>query len=294
MREFGPLAALYGHLAPVVERAGRVYPAAIEPLPGRAAHGLVEVGQAAFEMDPRLLAGGRAHLERVAARSPSLHDGGVVVLDRLDHRRLRTARSGYFAMLATCDALRAEYLERRSGGGDDPGPLRELAHQAAGDDPLRVGRGRAAAVGVSMMTTVPTSEGPAVVLGRRRPDLALDPDQWDVAGSGMIEPSASGDPLVEGALRELDEELGVAPELVRLTVLGYGYDLLRLRPEICLRVDLPSVHVRVADDEFTATDRLALTPDALERFWREHPPADLTPPAAATLALAEIAAGVRP
>lgn len=55
---------------------------------------------------------------------------------------LQVARSRYIAMLATCDALRAEFLERQSSHplGEEL-PLRARAEALCGHDPLRSGNG---------------------------------------------------------------------------------------------------------------------------------------------------------
>ncbi len=255
---FGPLAERYSSFAPAVKRQGGTHPVAIEEL----SHGMpadrvvTVVGGGSSEppaIDDRLLAAGEPHRAALDREGTRLHDGPVLVLDRVAGGRVVVAPSSYFAMLATCDALRAEYLtavpSRSAPGSTVTLPLRDLADAAAdpGAGPLRSGRGRAAAIGLSVITTVPTPTGTSFFVGRRRPDLAADPGLSHVAPSGMLEPVPSGapaDPLVAAAGQELGEELGVqlpgghAALAPRLRVLGVAYDLLRLRPEVCLRLDL--------------------------------------------------------
>jgi 8-oxo-dGTP pyrophosphatase MutT (NUDIX family) len=174
--------------------------------------------------------------------------GGVV------HAR----RSGYFDMVATADAL-----------AGDPG-LRARALALAGDDPLRRGDGRVAAIGLSVATLVP---GGGVLLGRRRADLPLDPGRWHVVPSGMLEPER--DPIAAAVAREAREELGVTIDPATVRMLGLGWDLARLRPEVCVALTLDVVPTRAGGDEF----------DAVEAFDRARAPAQLTAGAACALAL---------
>ena len=71
-----------------------------------------------------------------------------------------------------------------------------------------------------------------------------------------------------------------------------GFDLLRLRPEICVRIDLhddevPESGLRLDEGEFQDSLLLELTRPAISEFWRTHPPQPFTPAAAAALALLE-------
>ncbi|MGH9075300.1 MAG: NUDIX domain-containing protein, partial [Acidimicrobiales bacterium] len=155
------------------------------------------------------------------------------------------------------------------------------------------------AVGVSVVTVVPGHAGPSVVLGRRRDDLATDPGLWHVAPSGMLEPpdpSGRGPgPLLSTVRRELAEELGVDAGPLRISVLGIVHDLLRLRPEVCLRLDLAEEDLpeRLAAEEFGETALVELSPTGLERLWASLPPPALTPAAAGALALVEAREGWR-
>ena len=304
--DFAALAELYGGHASIVRRGGRTYPAAVEALGRVGAGEVLRVADGTAAVDPRLRAAGGAHLRAVAERSPGLRDGAVLALSQIADGRLVAVRSGYLAMLATSDALRAEILSGQAGEGRVVGPLRQLAHEAAGADPLRTGRGRAAAIGVAVVATIHSGSNRSFVLGLRRRHLALDGGLWHVAPSGMLEPPSldpdgrprSPDP-VEGAVRrELEEELGVALDATELTgrlaVLGLGYDLLRLRPELCLRLDLdptelPHGRPQLDAAEFESHRLIELAPPALDSFWRRHPPEVLTPAAAAAVALAEAA-----
>ncbi len=83
----------------------------------------------------------------------------------------------------------------------------------------------------------------------------------------------------------------------RLRTMGIGFDLLRLRPEVCLRLDLhereiapggPSLSTR----EFRRCSVLELSEASLRAFWELHPPGAITPAAAATIALIEAERGL--
>lgn len=281
------LARRYEHLADVVRRGGRAYPAAVEPGRPAGREGLVVIEDDEVSVDEALERLGAPHVDRLRAAAPGLHDGPVLALREVEDGRLRVGRGRYLAMLATCDVLRAEVLEASPAL-----PARVRAERAAGPDPLRRGRGRVAAVGVSVLMVVAGATGPAAVLGRRRRDLAADPGAWHVVPSGMLEPAASdGDPVLETVRGELTEELGLrlsAADLRRrLRPLGIGYDLLRLRPEVCLTLDLADVNataLRLGAEEYEA---LRIAPlDGGAGLWPRRP-LELTPAAAAALALFE-------
>jgi len=242
-----------------VEHAGRAYPAAIaEAWPV----GIAEATEPAF-LDPELLAAGRSHLDEVARRTPRLYDGPVLALDRVEGETLHTRPSGYLATVATADALRAEW--EREGFG----PLRARAHEVAGSDPLRNGNGRAAAVGLAVVTAL----GGRVLLGRRSDNVAADPGLWHTAPSGMLEPGVD---LADQMGRELEEELGPQDVGWSAEVLGLGFDLLRLRPEVCWSLE--------PIDE----PELRLGEEFVEARWIDPAvewPEDLTPAAATALAL---------
>lgn len=218
---------------------------------------LIRVGSEPAPLDEQLAGAGRPHLDEVRRRSPGMFDGPVVAMTRIGDR-LDAAPSSYFAMIATCDALRAE-AETNPDAELDALPLRQRAHELAGGTPLSCGAGRCAAIGVSIVTTVPHGRTRAVIVGRRAAGVAADAGMWHVAPSGMVEP----DGLVAAVQRELAEELGVrlstAELTARLTTLGIAHDLARLRPDVCLRLDLDDVPPRVSaapgGDEF-ATLRL--------------------------------------
>jgi 8-oxo-dGTP pyrophosphatase MutT (NUDIX family) len=278
---FERLVELYEGNATVVRRAGRAYPAAIEPSSADA----IAVADVTAPVDGELSAAGAPHLAAIRAER-RVHDGRVAVLDKVAGDRVTAAIGSYFDMIATCDSLAAEYA-----GSSGPLPLRERAHLVAGGDPLHDGRGRAAAIGVSVAAVV---RGRGLVLGRRRGDLAVEPGRWHVLPSGIVE-EWEDDPVLDTLARELREEIGVdfgdeAELRARLTPLGLAHDLPRLRPDLCFRLDLEDVPVGelAADrDELDAIEVVDLTPAGLRAFWRNHPPSSLTPPAAATVALLE-------
>lgn len=244
-----------------MEHGGRVYPAAVE---GGSPAQLVEAVEPA-RLDVDLLEAGRPHVEELTRRTPGLHDGPVLALDRLEGGVLHARPSSYLATLATADVLRAEWEEWE---GQGVGPLRSRVHQLASPDPLRHGRGRAAAVGLAVVI----SFAGRVLLGRRAEALAADPGLWHVAPSGMLEPGVGVEDQIE---RELGEELGLDTDWSG-RALGLGFDLLRLRPEVCWALEpLDEPELRLGD-EFA------------EVCWIDPHgawPEDLTPAAAAALAL---------
>ena len=187
-----------------------------------------------------------------------MHDGPVLAMTAVAGGVVRARRAGYFDMVATADAL-----------AGDPA-LHARAGALAGDDPLHRGDGRAAAIGLSVATLVP---GGGVLLGRRRADLPLDPGLWHVVPSGMLEPEA--DPVGAALAREAREELGVDVDSSAVRMLGLGWDLARLRLEVCVALVLEAIPARAGGDEF----------DVVEAFDPARPPAPLTPGAACALAL---------
>jgi hypothetical protein len=259
-------------------------------------------------VDPELRAAGQTHLQDVLRRSPQMHDGRVLAATTIHGIDLEYGQGRYFDAIATTDSLCAEYLLSASSNGDpadgDPTglPLRALAHRASGGDPLHCGRGRIAAIGVTLAVTLPLGPTRTVVLGRRSLGVATDPGLWHLAPSGTLEP-APGDVVIALLLAELSEELGIElpPERLanRLRTMGLSHDLLRLRPEICLRLDLepgeyPAGGPELSPQEFQAKDMLELSSAGMEHFWSTHPPATLTPAAAGALALLENDEGLRP
>ena len=215
------------------------------------------------QVDPQLRAAGAAHLEEVLARRPASFNGVVLVLDRVEDGVMHVVRGRYFDMIATCDALAHE-----------PG-LRERAGWLADGNALRSGHGRAAAVGVTAI--VP--RGGVFTLGRRSPDVALDPGRWHVVPSGTIDERG-----LDGTLRdELATEHGIT-EPVEARTIAFGWDLTRLRPELTLMTaDLGDIGSPPASAEFTEFRDVALDLDAIDATWD----LDLTPAAALALAALE-------
>lgn len=285
-RDFGELAERYSSLADPVIRRGRAFPAAIEPRLGGAieARAVSEIGSGA---DGRLLEGGQIHLKRQIRANPRMHDGAVLALESALGDELELRHGSYFGMVATCDSLRAEFEE---GHGS---PLRDLAESLAAPDPLRLGAGRVAAVGVTVAVTCRASAGRLLLIGRRRSDLAADPGRWDVAPSGMLEPIAGGsEPIRENAIRETQEELGnVLSGAGGMRMLGVAFDLLRLKPDVILELELPPERfagLSLSESEFELSDSLDLSHAGIERFWSGHGPRSLTATAAGTVALLEM------
>jgi 8-oxo-dGTP pyrophosphatase MutT (NUDIX family) len=89
------------------------------------------------------------------------------------------------------------------------------------------------------------------------------------------------DPIGAAVAREAIEELGVAADPSAVRMLGLGWDLARLRPEVCVALALEAVPARAGGDEF----------DVVEAFSVARAPAPLTPGAACALALLRCAGG---
>ena len=214
-------------------------------------------------VDAELRRRGARHLDEVLARSSGTFDGPILVLDRIEGGRIHALRAGYFDMIATCDSL-----------AGDP-ELRELAERLAAPDPLRIGTGRAAAIGV---TGIAVRNG-RFTLGRRAAHLPLDPDRWHVVPSGTVD----GSGLVATLASELREEHGI--ENARgLRVIGLGYDLWRLRPELAVMTeDLGDIPPPEPSDEFVEFREVELDPRAIAAVWD----LDLTPAAAVAVAAVE-------
>ena len=247
----------------------------------------IRVQDGAAWIDPELFTLGHEHLEAVRQRSPTAHDGVVLVFQHFDGDTLIAQRGGYFAMIATADALRAEAI----GDPNDRGPLRRRALALSENRPMQSGFGRAAAVGVSVVTTVGVAFGRAAILGRRRTDLATDPGHWHVVPSGMIEPAPPGeDPLLTTIARELREELGLSITGLenRLQMLGIAYDEARMRPEICLRLDLDVNESEGASPRGEEYDIADIVPIPFTDLELQRP---LTPPARGALALLDLQHG---
>ncbi len=265
------LATRYGHLAPVVRRAGRVYAAAYEP---RAA---LQVRRAVARTGSGLRRAAQPHLDAARAQHPWMFDGGVMAFAALDGDTLHLGPGRYFDRFAIGEAIR-----------QDPS-VRAFADRAAGGDPLRSGRLRGAAPGVSVLATLRHGSGRAVLLGLRR-GLPVADAVWHVVPAGTMDRTRpSVDPITHTAFTEIREELGLEPGGAPLRVLGIGWDLERLFPEVVVRVDLDAD----ADDVAASAPRtehstLRVLPLAdVAGVWASLPPEQLSPPGAAALALLE-------
>ena len=187
MPDYESLLARYDGQCQVVHRRGRHFPAAVVTEPtSRLQGGQWHVQAAPVQPDADLIGAGAAHLAAVRAAAPSMFDGAVAAFTgwRPDGRLVVGAGS-YFDMIATCDALRAEFQ------GAGPGTalvFREAVERLASGRPLEVGGGRVAAVGVSMAVTIlGEGGGRQVLLGRRSNTVALDAGQVHLVPSGMTE-----------------------------------------------------------------------------------------------------------
>src|SRR4051812_37172357 len=246
-----------------IERGGRIHLAALADVVPGSLEDAVRVAEADAFVDPQLRRGGEGHLQRVLSRSRGTFNGPVLVLDRIEAATIHVKRAGYFDMIATCDALVVD------------AELRRRAEQLAGGDPLHSGHGRAAAVGVGGVVV----RSGRFTLGRRSPQLALDPGRWHLVPSGTVD--ASG--LEATVAAELREEHGI-DEVAGLRVIGLGWDLARLRPELTLMTaDLGDVRPPQPTEEFTDFVEIPLDLDAIAEAWE----LDLTPAAAVGLAAVE-------
>lgn len=277
MSGYPELADLYGD--PIV-RAGQAYPVVVDPL-RIGLPGLIDLVDDEPPGDPELLALGEPHLTWLLGDRPGLHDGRIVRWLRTEKDRIVASPGSYFDLLRTCDAIRAEHRL--------DGPLRQRAHEVAGD-PLSSGAGRAAGIGVSVLLTVRGR----FLMGRRSLTLGTDPGLWHVAPSGMLESDPDGLHLETTVARELSEELGVtltpAEVARRAEVLGTVQDLLRLKPDVVVRLDLTAdeaLGLNAGDGEFVEFREFDITDQGFTEFWATRPPATITPPAAGAVALLE-------
>lgn len=286
---FDGLSQRYGERYPLLHRRGSAYPVTTIQFTRDRAGGSITLMDSPAPVDEELRSLGEAHLLEMV-RSHRMFNGPIVALVSIEPDKLIAASSEYFAMVATCDALRAEYLR-----GPEAQPMRNRADRISGSGgPVVSGQGRAAGVGVSVIVTFPRKDGRAFVIGLRRPDLALDGGRYHVVPSGMVESTATSDVLLASVHAELEEELSVVLTEVeldrRLQPLGVAVDLLRLRPEVCMRLDLDSDEADglfARDEEFSAARLVELSAGGLDRFWAEHGPDRLTPAAAGAVALLE-------
>lgn len=270
------LAARYGAQATIVHRAGRAYPAACAPLAA-----LRVSREAPPATDPGLRDGGAPYLAARRREHPWLFDGAVMTFCGLDGEVLRLAPGGrYFDRLGIGEAIHA-----------DPA-VRALADDRAQGRPLHDGGARGAAPGVTLVATFPDRSGArCLVLGRRR-GLPVADAQWHIVPAGTMDEVVDGvDPVVATAHTELREELGLEPGDVPLTLLGIGWDLDRLFPEVVLRTDrdelLEDVLAVAPDAEHEDFDAVPVTRAALGALWERLAPHELSPPGAAALALLE-------
>jgi hypothetical protein len=257
-------------------RRGREYPAELDEQHATSIADVLVVHDAEAAVDPELRQAGTPHLEAVLARSPGSFDGAVLALDRISDGVVYAVRATYFDMLATCDAIAA-----------DPA-LRDWAERLAAPDPLRIGTGRAAAVGITAIVVRALTDGSTgFTLGQRSPELALDPGKWHVVPSGIVD----GRGLVGTILDELAGEHGIADPLAALDgahVIALGYDVARIRPELTIMTRaLGDLAAPEPSDEFVAFREVTLELNAIDELWSSLGPDDLTPGAAVAVAAVE-------
>jgi hypothetical protein len=272
------LARRYGELVDVVVRGGRAYPAALEPSHRPDPEQAVVLGRGEATVDPTLREAGASHLERVLDRNPETFDGTVLALEHVRDGVVHVVRATYFDMLATCDVLQT---------GDADWTLREQAERLADGNPLRSGRGRAAAVGSTVVVVRTLADGRSgFTLGRRSDHLPVDPGQWHVVASGTID----GRGLMGTLADELRDEHGVQDPgrvLDGARVIGLGYDLPRMRPEVVVVTQHQGQIPRPEpSNEFAELRDVPLDSASLAAVWAELGPERLT--AAGVVALAAI------
>jgi hypothetical protein len=110
----------------------------------------------------------------------------------------------------------------------------------------------------------------------------------------MLELNGDSDPIAATVATELLEELGlmIDPDRVagEMVVLGLVHDLLRLKPDLVVRLDLSAAHrpaELAAVSEFSELAFIPADRDGLAAFWAAHDPSILTPAAAGAIALFE-------
>jgi hypothetical protein len=221
------------------------------------------------ELDPADRVGGRLDARFDAA---GLFNGEIYALQRLRVRpelRLDARRGWYFDSLSSCEALELDLLAGR------PRPLRL--------NPLD-GRGRTAAIGVSVLTALRTSNGYDLLLGRIAPKaMPHRAGQLHVAPSGMFGPPWS---ILATVDMEMREELGVPAPADRVFLAGAAVNLLNLRPEICTLCVMDDPGALRLNAEFApGLIRLPLGTDEAMARALDLQPASITPPGAAALFL---------
>jgi hypothetical protein len=259
-----------------MRRRGREYPAELDEQHATSIDDVLIVHDADVAVDPELRRAGTPHLEAVLARSPGSFDGAVLALERIRDGVVHAVRATYFDMLATCDAV-----------ATDPA-LRAWAEGLAAPDPLRIGAGRAAAVGITAIVVRTLADGSTgFTLGQRAPELALDPGKWHVVPSGIVD----GRGPVATILDELRGEHGITDPGAALDgahVIAIGYDVARIRPELTIMTrDLGDLGSPEPSDEFVAFREVALELGAIDELWSSLGPDDLTPGAAVAVAAVE-------
>jgi hypothetical protein len=269
------LAARYAADAAIVRRGGRTYPAAIE------ARGTLRVERGdAVVVDAALRDMGAPYLAARRAEHPWLFDGEVMGFLGLDDGVLRLGPGRYFDRLGIGEAIHADAA------------VRDTADRCAGGRPLHRGDGRGAAPGVTLVATFPDAAGRRCLVLGRRSGLPVADELWHVVPAGTMDRVEDGvDPVAHTAATELREELGLEPAVLDLTLLGLGWDLDRLFPEVVLRADLDdpleNVLATAPEGEHGELVGVEVSRAALAALWGRLAPGELSPPGAAALALLE-------
>ena len=186
-----------------------------------------------------------------------------------DRLRIVGSTASYFDMIATCDALDHELRDWVRGVREGT-PLRNhLFAQVAPDDALYSGAGRAATIGISVLTVFAMHDrGYHALLVQRSNRLAIGAGLFHIMPAFVFQPvgqpewQASMWSIEQQVLREFGEELFVMPEYdawtaptspdyftqfgpvahliamlndgrASLTLTGVAINLLSIRPEVC-------------------------------------------------------------
>ena len=161
---------------------------------------------------------------RCAGACPRMHDGPVLAMTAVHGGVVRARRAGYFDMVATADALarrsRAARAGRRAGRRRSAAPRRR-----AGRRHRAVGRGAGA-------RRRRAARAPA-----RRPPARPGPLARRPLGDARARAGPGRRPRSRARRRE---ELGVDVDPAAVRMLGLGWDLARLRPEVCVALALDS------------------------------------------------------
>lgn len=287
---------MYGDL-PLLIRGGLPYPLLLDERP-------VQLRQA---VDPRPGAGrqlqqaGERELARWLAGGGGVWNGEVGVFSSRQDDTIYWQPGLFFDGIRTSEALVAEAEKSPGAESLDDLPLRWQVHQQV-DDVTADGAGRSAALSVSGLLVANCPEGRFALLGQRSLTQSYLPGSWDVMPDGLLTIGPEGCSPTRDLLRRLARtapraagHLESYPECVH--PLGSAFALPGLRWMLLYLIDIPSHTLDEAlawcgeSDEYSSLQAVRLQSEELQRFWNQVTPGNLTPMAAASLALAEQSLG---